>query len=234
MKTLAAILILLPCVFAQTSTTATGNSVHWDGGAPGASQQLQDGRTQKTVKSNSATVAAIADLTSARQFVDPPMDGGNEVSYILIGIQNTSAQPVRIDPGAIMLRVAGKKEQQLKRLREDQVIARAWANNERGGGGNAGVEGMKGANDVALEAAVTSRRTDTTSRRMQEASEQKTVAQTAKLKEKALPTRELEPGESVKGLVFFYPFSSKDTVELSVPVGDTTFVIPFSGSKAKK
>jgi len=93
---------------------------------------------------------------------------------------------------------------------------------------------MKGASDAALEAAVTTRRTDTTNRRLQEASEQKTVAQITKLKEKGLPARELEPGESVKGLVFFYPSSSKDAVELSVPVGDITFVIPFSGSKAKK
>jgi len=40
--------------------------------------------------------------------------------------------------------------------------------------------------------------------------------------------------EQIMGLVFFAPYEAKDKVELSIPVGETTFVIPFSGPKAKK
>ena len=236
MKTAILTFLLVSLAMAQDAAPAA-KRVEWNPASPGAVKELPDGRTQKTVRSDTVAVSAISDVVSARRFVEPPADGGNDVTYIVVGIQNTSKQPIRLDPSLMTLRVVGKKEKELKRLREDQVIGRAWQGNDRVGGAvPAMAGGMAGGagGDASLQAATTHQQLDTSNRRLQQASEQQTGIQTAKLKEKALPQRELAPGEQVMGLVFFYPYEAKEKVELSVPVGDTTFVIPFAGRKAKQ
>lgn len=241
MRTLSAIFVLLTLSFAQDNVPATTSTLRWDASAPGATKETQPGRIQKNVTSSSATVSALAEVSSARRFIQPPMDGGYEVVCIVIGIRNTSQQAIHIDPSRITLRVAGKKEQQLKQLQEEQVLARAWMGPERGGSAVSTVGmtpgtsmGATGAGDAALDAAVIGRDTFGSSRKAREAAEQQTGPQIAKLKERALIARDLAPGEAIQGLMFFMPYGEKDNVELSVPVGDTTFVVPFSGRKAKK
>ncbi|MCI0352953.1 MAG: hypothetical protein L0Z53_26320, partial [Acidobacteriales bacterium] len=163
---------------------------------------------------------------------------------VVIGIQNTSRQPIQIDPSGITLRKVGKGEEQLKRLQENQVIDRAWMAPDRGGsalsgvgmtagGGNTG-GGISHNTDAALESAHISREALGANRKLRESAAQQTGAQTAKLKERALTAQALEPGETIQGLMFFLPYGEKDTVELAVPVGDTTFVFPFSGRRVKK
>jgi hypothetical protein len=244
MKTLAAIFTLLAVSFAQSNAPGTSRTVHWDASAPGATKETQKGRIQKNVRSNIAEVSALAEITNARRFVDPPMEGGYDVACIVIGIQNTSKQTLHIDPSLITVRVVGKKEQQLKRLEESQVIDRAWMVPDRSGsalsgfgmtaGGAGASTGISHNSDVALEAAVTGRETVGANRRLLESAAQQTGPQTAKLKERALAGSDLEPGQTIQGLLFFLPYDDKDQVEVSIPVGDTTFVIPFSGRKAKR
>jgi hypothetical protein len=91
--------------------------------------------------------------------------------------------------------------------------------------------GSSGAAEASVQAAITHRQLDTSNRSAQQASEQQTGQQIAKLRDKALVPRELAPGESIMGMVFFYPYEKKDKLELTIPVGDSTFVIPFSGKK---
>ena len=100
--------------------------------------------------------------------------------------------------------------------------------------GLTGIQGMSGANDAAADAAILNGRVDTSDRLHQQASEQRSDEQAAKLKRKSLPERELAFTEEAMGLVFFLPYEGKDTVELSIPVGGTVFVIPFSGSRGRK
>jgi hypothetical protein len=235
MKTAIVAFLLVGLAMAQDAAPA--KRVEWNPAAPGAIKELPDGRTQKTVRSETVAVSAISDVVSARRFVEPPADGGKDVTYIVVGIQNTSKQPIRLDPSLMTLRVVGKKEKELKQLREDQVIGRAWQGNDRVGGAMPAMAGsMAGGagGDASLQAATTHQQLDTSNRRLQQASEQQTGVQTAKLKERALPQRDLAPGEQVMGLVFFYPYEAKEKVELSVPIGDTMLVIPFAGRKAKQ
>jgi hypothetical protein len=231
MKTAGAILILLAFAVAQT---VAPTRVEWNASAPGALKELPDGRAQRTVAIPSAAISVIADITSARRFIDPPTDGGENVTYVVIGIRNTSQQTVHLDPGTITLRVVGKKEKELKRLTEEKVIERAWQSNDRVGGAippMVGRMGGVGAADDSLRAATAHGQLDTSKRAAQEVSERHTGQQIVQLKDKALLPRELAPGESVMGMVFFYPYEKKDKLELTIPVGDTTFVIPFSGKK---
>jgi hypothetical protein len=242
MRSLATTLILLSVSFAQDSAPA-GNRVEWNPSAPDAIKQLPDGRTQRTARTNSAMVSMIADVVSARRFVDPPADGGAEVTYVVIGIRNLSQQGVHIDPNGITLRAVGKKEKQLQRLTEAKVIERAWQVNDRtasalpamagsmSGAGMSSPGGRNDAHDAQLQTAVTNKEQDRSNRRLQEASEKQTGAQTAALRDKALLDRDLDPGQQIMGLVFFYPYEKKDKLELTIPVGNTSFVIPFSGKK---
>jgi hypothetical protein len=233
MKILATAFILLCAAFAQNAAPAN-NRVEWNSSAAGALKELPDGRIQRTAMSNAAAVSAIADVTAARRFVDPPADGGGDVTYIVIGIQNRSQQTVHIDPSSISLRVVGKKERDLKRFSEEQVIARAWQANDRSIGAippMVGAMGARGGAESSQQAAITHRELGNSDRRIQQASEQQTGVQVAKLRERALIARDLESGGQVMGMVFFYPYEKKDHLELVVPVGDTTFVFPFSGKK---
>ena len=242
MRTLSAIFILLSLSLAQNTPPAAGTVVRWDASAPGATKESQKGRIQKNVRSAVAEVSALAEVTPARRFVDPPMEGGYEVACVVIGIQNMSKQPIHIDPSQITLRVVGKREQEVKRLKENQVIDRAWMEPDRGTGalggnpvgGDGTATGTSHNTDAALESAVMTREAVGGSRRQREAAAQQTGPQTAKLKERALNPQELEPGQTVQGLMFFLPYGDKDQVELTIPIGDTTYVIPFSGRKAKK
>src|SRR5205823_1805774 len=84
MKHLIGILMLIPLALAQNSAPPS-NRVEWKSSSRGAAKDLPDGRTQKTVASSSATVSAIADVTNSRRFIDPPMEGGNQVAYVAIG-----------------------------------------------------------------------------------------------------------------------------------------------------
>lgn len=242
MKTLAIVLILVSTAFAQDAAPA-GNRVEWDASAPDAMKQLPDGRTQRTARNNAATVSVIADVVSARRFVDPPADGGADVTYVVIGIRNTSQQGIHIDPNTITLRAVGKKEKQLQRLSEARVVERAWQTNDRtasalpamagsmSGTGMSSPGGRNDAHDAQLQTAISNKEQDGSNRRLQEASEKQTGAQAKALQDKALLDRDLDPGQQVMGLVFFYPYEKKDKLELTVPVGTTTFVIPFSGKK---
>ena len=240
MKMLAVVLILVSAAFAQDAAPAASR-VEWDPAAPDAMKQLPDGRTQRTAKNNLAMVSVIADVASARRFVDPPADGGADVTYVVIGIRNTSQQGVHIDPNTITLRAVGKKEKAYQRLTEAKVIERAWQvhdmsssalpamSGSMSGAGTSG--GRNDAHDAQLQTAVANKEQDRSNRRLQEASERNTGAQTATLRDKALLDRDLDPGQQVMGLVFFYPYEKKDKLELTIPVGTTTFVIPFSGKK---
>src|SRR5919204_4699284 len=105
MRTFAAILILLSVSFAQQSAPATAHTVRWDASVPGATKESQKGRIQKNVTSGSAQVSALAEITPARRFVEPPMEGGYDVACIVVGIQNTSKQIIHIDPSLIRLRI---------------------------------------------------------------------------------------------------------------------------------
>ena len=234
MKHLIGILILVSFALAQNSVPPSSR-VEWKASAGGAAKDLPDGRTQKTVASSSATVSAIADVTNSRRFIDPPMEGGNQVAYVAIGIQNTSKETIHIDPSSISLRLLGKHEKNLKRLSEEQVIERAWQRNDRVGGAVPPMVGsmVGGGGAASVESAVTYQQLDTSQRRQQQASEQQTGPQAAKLKNKALLAGDLEPGKAVMGMLFFDPYEAKDKVELSVSVGETTFVIPFAGAKNK-
>jgi hypothetical protein len=241
MKIFAAILILVSFSFAQDAAPATSR-VEWDPSTPDAMKQLPDGRTQRTAKNNLALVSVIADVASARRFVDPPADGGADVTYVVIGIRNTSQQGIHIDPNTITLRAVGKKEKAYERLTEAKVIERAWQVHDMSssalpamtgsmGGTGPGAGGRNDAHDANLQTAVANKEQDRSNRRLQEASERNTGAQTAALRDKALLDRDLDPGQQVMGLVFFYPYEKKDKLELTIPVGTTTFVIPFSGKK---
>jgi hypothetical protein len=170
------------------------------------------------------------------------MEGGYEVACVVIGIQNVSKQPIHIDPSQITLRVVGKREEQLKRLLEGQVVDRAWMEPDRGAsalggnavGGDGSATGTSHNTDAALESAIMTREAVGGSRKQREAAAQQTGPQTAKLKERALNPQDLEPGQTVQGLMFFVPYGDKDNVELTIPIGDSAFVIPFAGRKAKK
>lgn len=240
MRTLSAIFILLSLSFAQ-STAPAANVVRWDASAPGATKESQKGRIQKNVRSSAAEVSALSEIRPARNFVEPPMEGGYDVACVVIGIQNVSKQPLHIDPSQITLRIVGKREQEVKRLKENQVIDRAWMEPDRGTsalggnsvGGDGSATGTSHNTDAALESAVMTREAVGANRRLRESAAQQTGQQTAKLKERALNPQDLEPGQTVQGLMFFVPYGNKDNVELTIPVGDTTFVIPFSGRKAK-
>jgi len=109
------LLLLTAALWAESSTPVV-KRLEWDPAAPGASKQLGDGRTQKTMAMSSVRVSAIAAVTEARRFVDPHFSGGSYVSYIAVGVQNLSETPIHIDPTGITLRVLGKKERYLKRL----------------------------------------------------------------------------------------------------------------------
>jgi hypothetical protein len=244
MRSVAATFILLSLSFAQENTTA-GPRVEWNPSAPGATRELPDGRTQRTVATKSAAVSVIADLVPARRFLDPPLDGGPDVAYVVIGIRNNSQQTFNLDSATITLRVVGKNTRELKRFTEEQVVYRAWQGNDRNpsalpamvgrmssskcGGGTASPD-----LDATLQAVVARKEQDRSDRIAQEKSEQHTTAQALALSDRALLSRELSPSESVMGMVFFYPFEKKDKLELTIPVGDTTFVFPFSGRKGKK
>lgn len=242
MKTLSAIFILLSLSFAQSNPPAAGNVVRWDPSLPGAIKESQKGRVQKNVRSNTVEVSAMSEIRPARNFVEPPMEGGYDVACVVIGIQNMSKQPIHIDPNLITLRIVGKREQEVKRLKENQVIDRAWMEPDRGTGalggnpvgGDGSATGTSHNTDAALESAVMTREAVGGSRRQREAAAQQTGPQTAKLKERALNAQELDPGQTIQGLMFFLPYGDKDQVELTIPIGDNTYVIPFSGRKAKK
>lgn len=244
MRTLSAIFILLSLSFAQSNAPASGNVVRWDASVPNATKETQKGRIQKNVRSSTAEVSAMAEIIPARHFAEPPMEGGYEVACVVIGIQNKSQQPIHIDPSQITLRVVGKREEQLKRLLEAQVIDRAWMEPDRGGsalsgvgmtaGGGGGNPGISHNTDAALESAMVTRESLGGNRKGRENAAQQTGTQTAKLKERALNPQELEPGQTVQGLMFFLPYGDKDQAELTIPIGDTAYVIPFSGRKAKK
>jgi len=175
------------------------------------------------------------DVTAAKRFLDPPSDGGRELTYVVVGIQNTSQQPIRIDPNAISLRVLGKKEKQLRRYSEDQVVERAWYATERyvpTTPATPGMMGSAGGGEKMQEAAITHQDLGSGDRRVLQGPEQ-ALAQATKLKQKSLAARELAPGESVMGLIFFHPYEKKDKLELSVRLGEKDYVIPFAGPKAK-
>jgi len=126
-----------------------------------------------------------------------------------------------------------------KRMSEEQVAMGAWHSNSPGAPSAlpamAGAITSRGGNDSALQSAITQHEQSAGAQRARPPwSEKNTGLQAAQLKERALPAKELQPGEQIMGLVFFNPYEAKDKVELSIPVGETTFVIPFSGPKAKK
>jgi hypothetical protein len=234
MKSFASVLLLLSFAAAQTAAP-TGNRVEWNASAPNATQEQPNGQVQKTVASSQASVSAMMDVTAAKRFLDPPSDGGGELTYVVIGIQNTSQQPIRIDPNSITLRVLGKKEKQLKRYSEDRVVERAWYATERyipTVAPGPGSMGSTGGGEKSVEAAITHQDMGAGDRRMQQGPEQ-ALAQATKLRQKSLAARELAPGESVMGLMFFHPYEKKDKLELSVRLGETDYVIPFAGPKAK-
>jgi len=223
--------------FCQNAPPA-GNRVEWDPAAPGASKDLPDGRSQRTASSANARVSALPGVAPARRLIDPTLDGGDDITFVGIAIHNTSNQPVRIDPSNIALRAVGKKERELKRMTEEQVAMRAWHSN--GPGAPSALPAMSGSmagstgGDASIQTAVAQQEQRSGQRAHPQWSEKNTGLQAAQLKERALPAKELQPGEQIMGLVFFAPYEAKDKVELSIPVGETTFVIPFSGPKAKK
>jgi hypothetical protein len=233
MRIFATAVLLFSVAAAQTDAPA-GKRVEWNPSRPEALKELPNGQTQKNAESDSIVVSAMMDVTSAKRFTDPPSDGGQAVTYIVIGVQNASQQSVRVDPGSITLRVVGKKEKALKRLSEDQVVERAWHAAERyiptTGPGQGGMG--SGGGEQGVEAAITHQDLSTGDKRMQQGPEQ-ALAQAAKLKEKALANGEVAAGESVMGLLFFYPYDKKDKLELSVRVGETDFIFPFAGPKSK-
>lgn len=234
MKILAAFFLLLSLAFAQ-STAPTSNRVEWNPSAPDAVKELANGQTQKTVASGAASVSAMMDVTTAKRFMDPPGDGGREVTYVVIGIQNTSEQPIRIDGKTVTLRVVGKKEKELKRFNEDQIVERAWYAAERyvpTVSPGPGTMGSMGGGEKSVEAAITHQDLGSGDKRMQQGPEQ-ALAQATKLRAKTLGSHELAPGQAVMGLIFFNPYEKKDKLELSVRIGEAEFVIPFSGPKAK-
>lgn len=233
MKILASLFLLASLAFAQTSAP-TANRIEWNASAPNATQEQPNGQVQKTVASPEASVSAMMDVTAAKRFLDPPAGDGPELTYVVIGIQNTSQQQLRIDPNAINLRVLGKKEKQLRRYNEDQVVERAWHGTDRyiaTATPSAGGMGSR-AGETTMDSAATHQDLGSGDRRMLQGPEQ-ALAQASRLRQKSLPARELEPGESIMGLVFFDPYDKKDKLELSVRLGETEFVIPFAGPKAK-
>ncbi|MCI0352951.1 MAG: hypothetical protein L0Z53_26310 [Acidobacteriales bacterium] len=188
----------------------------------------------------SATVSVITDLAPARSFLDPPVEGGPDVAYVVIGIRNNSKQSFTIDPSQVTLRVIGKKEKELERLDEKKVIARAWQASDRTIGAvppmgtrsvNTRPRQDAGMNDATRDMAVSHRQLGRSDRRVQEASEQQTGVQLVRLQDRALLVGDLDPGKSIMGMVFFYPYEKKDQLELTILVGETTFVIPCSGKK---
>ncbi|MCI0352952.1 MAG: hypothetical protein L0Z53_26315 [Acidobacteriales bacterium] len=231
MKAVAVVFLLLSVAFAQNAVP-TATRVEWNPSAPGSLKELPDGRVQRTVTGAGAGVSVIVDVVPARRFIDPPADGGADVTYVIIGIQNTSRQPVHIDPSRITLRAVGKKERELQRLSEEKVVARAWDTVDRSIGALPAMTGsaLSGGGNDSRDVAVSHRELGSSSRTAQ-ASEQQTGMQSAKLKDKALLARDLDPGKSVMGMVFFLPYEKKDQLELTVGVGETTFVIRFSGKK---
>ena len=234
MKILASVFLLLSVASAQTAAP-TGDRVEWNASAPNAIKEQANGQVQKTVASAQASVSAMMDVTAAKRFLDPPAGDGAELTYVVIGIQNTSQQPIRIDTNAITLRVLGKKEKQLRRYSEDQVVERAWYATERfipTVAPGPGSMGSMGGGEKSVEAAITHHDMGSGDRRMQQGPEQALV-QATKLRQKTLAGREVAPGESVMGLIFFHPYEKKDKLELSVRLGETDFVIPFAGPKAK-
>jgi hypothetical protein len=244
MRTLAAFVISLSVSFAQESAPAR-NRVEWNPSVPYATKKLPDGRTQRTVATKSAAVSVIADLVPARRFLDPPLDGGPDITYVVVGIRNSSRQAFNIDPATITLRVVGKKEKELKRFTEEQVVFRAWQRNDTnpcalpamvGRASNAKPgSGMRSPDaDATMQGAIAHKEQDKSNRIAQQKSEQQTSAQALALSDKAFFQRELAPGGSAMGMVFFYPYEKNDRLEISIPVSDTTFVIPFSGRKAKQ
>ena len=235
---LTLVVLITSFAFAQDAPPA-GKRVDWDPAAPGASKDLPDGRSQRTASSPNARVSALPGVAPARRLIDPTLDGGDDVTFIGVAIQNISKQPLRIDPSKITLRAIGKKERELKRMSEEQVAMGAWHSNSPGAPSAlpamAGAITSRGGNDSALQSAITQHEQSAGAQRARPPwSEKNTGLQAAQLKERALPAKELQPGEQIMGLVFFNPYEAKDKVELSIPVGETTFVIPFSGPKAKK
>lgn len=233
MRICASVLLLLSLAAAQTAAP-TANRVEWNPSAPNATQEQPNGQVQKTVASEAVSVSAILDVTAAKRFLDPPAGDGPDVTYVVIGIQNTSQQPIRIDPNSISLRVLGKKEKQLRRYNEDQVVERAWHSTDRyiaTTSPSAGGMGSR-AGETTMESAATHQDLGSGDRRLLQGPEQ-ALAQASKLRQKTLAARELAPGESVMGLIFFHPYEKKDKMELSVRLGETDFVIPFAGPKAK-
>jgi hypothetical protein len=232
MKPLAGMLLLVSLASAQSQPSLAGR-IEWNPSAQGASKRLPDGRVQKTVASKLTTVSAIAAVINARRFLDPPMEGGPNVAYIAIGIKNTSKDVIHIEPSSISLRVLGKENKALKRLTEEDVVFRAWYGNDRVGGAVPPMDRDAG-NDGNRDLAVVHKELDRSNRRMQEVTEQQSTAQANRVKDISLLTHDLDPGKATMGMVFFFPYEPKDKVELSVLVGDTTFVIPFSGRKARR
>jgi hypothetical protein len=243
MKILAASFILVSLAFAQDKPNQT--RVEWNASLPGALRKLSDGRTQRTVASKFAVVSMIADRAEARRFLDPPLDGGPDVTYIVIGIRNLSEPAYKFDPATVKLRVVGKNERELERFTEEQVVYRAWQRNDNNpsalpamSGGMKNVRVGRGVGhpdtDSTVRLAVTGNAQDRSNRIAQQKSEQQTTAQARNLSDRSLLAREVAPGESVMGMVFFYPFENSDKLELTIPVGETTFVIPFTGREAKK
>lgn len=233
MKILAFVFLLVSLALAQTAAP-TGNRVEWNASDPNAIKEQANGQVQKTVASTQASVSAMIDVTAAKRFLDPPAGDGPDVTYVVVGIQNTSQQPLRIDPAAITLRIVGKKEKQLKRFNEDQVVERAWHTTDRYIATAAPSAGGMGSRtgDTTMESAATHQDLGSGDRRFQQGPEQ-ALAQASKLRQKSIPARELAPGESVMGLIFFHPYEKKDKLELNVRLGDTDYVIPFAGPKAK-
>ena len=230
MKILATIFLFASLTLAQNSSPA-GNRVEWNPSAPDAIKELPDGRMQRTVNSKAASVSIIADVISAKRFVDPPADGGNDVTYVVIGVRNTSQQTVNIEPGTITLRAVGKKERELKQLAAEKVIERAWQGLDNRPATMPAMSGsLSGGTgpDATLQHAASQ---DTAGNLSKQASEQQTGLQAKRLRDKALLPRELAPGEAVMGMVFFYPYEKKDQLELTVPIGGTAFVFPFAGKK---
>lgn len=115
------------------------------------------------------------------------------------------------------------------------MVERAWYATERfipTVAPGPGTMGSMGGGEKSVEAAITHQDMGSGDRRMQQGPEQ-ALAQATKLRQKSLAVRELAPGESVMGLIFFHPYAKKDKLELSVHLGETDFVIPFAGPKAK-
>lgn len=242
MKILAAAFILLALAFAQDKPS--GTRVEWNPSLPGALRKLPDGRTQRTVASKFAVVSMIADRAEARRFLDPPLDGGPDVTYIVIGIRNLSQPTYNFDPASVKLRVVSKNQRELQRFTEEQVVYRAWQRNDNNPSALPAMSGRMSSSrpggpaispdeETTIRVAAVHNKQDRSNRIAQQKSEQQTSAQALALSDRSLLAREVAPNKSVMGMLFFYPFENGDTLELAIPVGDTTFVIPFSGRERK-